>query len=117
AFAERDPVRRLELLQTAFLKANGSRYGANTFKKSLCNQIPDLLDRYEEAAQAIIATCDRLALYGMLEATRAALVIADWLIARYEWLKRARGFLDFNDLIVRTIRLLARPDAGPWVQF
>lgn len=117
AFAETDPVRRLEFLQTAFLKANGGRYGANTFKKSLCNQIPDLFDRYGEAAQAIIATCDRLALYRMLEATRAALVIADWLIARYEWLKRARGFLDFNDLIVRTIRLLARPDAGPWVQF
>ncbi|TJV51530.1 MAG: hypothetical protein E5X82_32120, partial [Mesorhizobium sp.] len=43
--------------------------------------------------------------------------IADWLIARYEHLKRARGFLDFNDLITRTVNLLARPDAGPWVQY
>ncbi|TIM69563.1 MAG: double-strand break repair helicase AddA, partial [Mesorhizobium sp.] len=35
----------------------------------------------------------------------------------YEHLKRARGFLDFNDLITRTVNLLARPDAGPWVQY
>ena len=28
-----------------------------------------------------------------------------------------RGFLDFNDLITRTVRLLSRPDAGPWVQY
>ncbi|TJW32623.1 MAG: double-strand break repair helicase AddA, partial [Mesorhizobium sp.] len=31
--------------------------------------------------------------------------------------KRRRGFLDFNDLITRTVSLLARPDAGPWVQY
>ncbi|TWG88949.1 DNA helicase/exodeoxyribonuclease V subunit A [Mesorhizobium sp. J18] len=117
AFAESDPIRRLEFLQAAFLKADGAPYGSSTFKKSLCDRIPDLLDRYEKAAQTIVSACDRLALFRMLEATRAALIIADWLIARYEWLKRARGFLDFNDLIVRTIRLLARPDAGPWVQF
>ena len=53
----------------------------------------------------------------MLEATRAALVIADLLIGRYERLKAARGFLDFNDLITRTVRLLARADVGPWVQY
>ena len=53
----------------------------------------------------------------MLENTRSALTIADWLIARYEQLKTARGFLDFNDLIARTVRLLSRQDAGPWVLY
>ena len=53
----------------------------------------------------------------MLEARRAALVVADWLIARYERMKAARGFLDFNDLITRTVRLLSRADVGPWVQY
>ena len=62
-------------------------------------------------------SCDRLALFRMLEGTRAALTIADWLIARYEQLKTGRGFLDFNDLITRTVRLLARQDAGAWVQY
>ena len=53
----------------------------------------------------------------MLEATSAALTAADWLIARYEHMKAARGFLDFNDLITRTVRLLSRADVGPWVQY
>ena len=66
---------------------------------------------------AITAAADRLALFRMLEATSAALIVADWLIARYERMKAARGFLDFNDLITRTVRLLARPDVGPWVQY
>ena len=59
----------------------------------------------------------RLALLRMLEGTKAALTIADWLIGRYEQLKSGRGLLDFNDLITRTVRLLARQDAGPWVQY
>ncbi|MBZ9676654.1 double-strand break repair helicase AddA [Mesorhizobium sp. ES1-1] len=118
AFAEDDPVRRLQLLSRAFLKTGGDAYDPGTaFKKALVSQLPDLADRYLTAAKAIIQTVDRLALFRMLEGTRAALTIADWLIARYEILKRSRGFLDFNDLITRTVSLLARPDAGPWVHY
>ncbi|AZN97447.1 double-strand break repair helicase AddA [Mesorhizobium sp. M9A.F.Ca.ET.002.03.1.2] len=118
AFAEDDPVRRLQLLAKAFLRADGEPYEpAKTFKKALLDRLPDLGERYLAAADAILEISDRLALFRMLEGTRAALTIADWLIARYEHLKRARGFLDFNDLITRTVNLLARPDAGPWVQY
>ncbi len=117
AFAEQDPIRRLNLLGQAFLKADGDPYGPGTFKKGLIDRLPDLLDRYDAAAKAVLDVSDRLALFRMLEGTRAALVVAEWLIARYETLKRGRGFLDFNDLIVKTAGLLARPDAGPWVQY
>ncbi|TGV54539.1 hypothetical protein EN803_39715, partial [Mesorhizobium sp. M2D.F.Ca.ET.160.01.1.1] len=74
-------------------------------------------ERYLATAKAILDVSDRLALFRMLEGTAAALTVAGWLIARYEQLKRGRGFLDFNDLITRTVNLLSRPDAGPWVQF
>ncbi|MER9179427.1 double-strand break repair helicase AddA [Mesorhizobium sp. M0767] len=118
AFAEEDPVRRLNLLSKAFLRADGEPYDpAKTFKRALLDRLPDLAERYLAAVDAILEISDRLALFRMLEGTRAALTIADWLIARYEQLKRARGFLDFNDLITRTVNLLARPDAGPWVQY
>ncbi|RWP34868.1 double-strand break repair helicase AddA [Mesorhizobium sp.] len=117
AFAENDPIRRLHLLAKAFLRADGEPYEPATFKKALLDRLPDLAERYLSAADAIVEISDRLALFRMLEGTRAALTIADWLIARYEHLKRARGFLDFNDLITRTVNLLARPDAGPWVQY
>ncbi|MER9295882.1 double-strand break repair helicase AddA [Mesorhizobium sp. M0621] len=118
AFAQGDPIRRLQLLARAFLKTDGDAYDpAKAFKKALVDRLPDLAERYLSATKAIIETVDRLALFRMLEGTVAALTIADWLIARYEVLKRSRGFLDFNDLITRTVNLLARPDAGPWVQY
>jgi ATP-dependent helicase/nuclease subunit A len=117
AFAESEPVHRLALLGKAFLTGKGEHYAASTFKKAMLQRLPDLPERYAAAADAIIATSDRLAQFRMLEATVAALDLADWLIARYERAKSARGMLDFNDLIVRTLRLLARPDAGPWVQY
>ncbi|TIS89459.1 double-strand break repair helicase AddA [Mesorhizobium sp.] len=118
AFAEDDPIRRLQLLAKAFLRADGASYDPpKAFKKALLDRLSDLPERYLAAADAILETSDRLALFRMLEGTGAALTIAGWLIARYEQLKRRRGFLDFNDLITRTVSLLARPDAGPWVQY
>jgi ATP-dependent helicase/nuclease subunit A len=118
AFREKDPVRRLKLLGQGLLKADGDPYDpAKTFTKALHNAIPDLGERYAAATRAVLRIGDRLALFRMLEGTRAALTIADWLIARYEQLKTGRGFLDFNDLITRTLRLLARADAGAWVQY
>jgi ATP-dependent helicase/nuclease subunit A len=118
AFAEVDPIRRLRLLAKAFLKADGDPYEPpKIFKKALVDRLPDLAERYLAAASAILEVTDRLALFRMLEGSAAALTVAGWLIARYEQLKRGRGFLDFNDLITRTVNLLSRPDAGPWVQF
>ena len=117
AYAEADPVKRLRLLAKAFLNGKGEFHTPATFKKALLQRLPDLPDCYAQAASAISAAADRLALFQMLEGTRAALTIADWLIARYEQLKSGRGFLDFNDLITRTVRLLSRQDAGAWVQY
>ncbi|MGF7007723.1 double-strand break repair helicase AddA [Aminobacter sp. BE322] len=117
AYAETDPIKRLGLLADAFLKADGDPYTQSAFKKALLDRLPDLPERYQSTSEAIMRVSDRLAHFRMLEATRAALTIADWLIARYERLKTGRGFLDFNDLITRTVNLLARPDAGPWVQY
>lgn len=118
AFGETEPLVRLALLREAFLNSKGEPYKADwLFGKKLLGRMPDVAERYLEAAQAIIDVAEPLALFRMLEGTRAALTIAEWLIDRYEQLKTGRGFLDFNDLITRTVRLLSRPDAGPWVQY
>lgn len=117
AFAEAEPKRRLSLLVEGFLTAEGEPYSPKFFKQALRNRVPNLMERYAAATAAIQAAADRLALYRMLEATSAALTVADWLIARYERMKAGRGFLDFNDLITRTVKLLSRRDVGPWVQY
>lgn len=117
-FAQHDPEARLADLVRGLLKSDGDPYDpAKAFKRAMHDRMPDLADRYLAAAAALIAANDRLALFRMIEGTQAALIVADRLIGRYEQLKAGRGFLDFNDLITRTVRLLARPDAGPWVQF
>ncbi|TGV66291.1 hypothetical protein EN801_044750, partial [Mesorhizobium sp. M00.F.Ca.ET.158.01.1.1] len=47
AFAEGDPVRRLQLLARAFLKTDGDPYDpAKAFKKALADRLPDLAERY-----------------------------------------------------------------------
>jgi ATP-dependent helicase/nuclease subunit A len=116
--AEADPERRLVLLSSGFLKKDGEPYAPGwVFGKALLARLPDLPDRYAEACGVLAQANERLALLRMLENTKAALTVADWLVGRYEQLKAGRGFLDFNDLITRTVRLLARQDAGPWVLY
>lgn len=117
AFGNDDPLIRLRLMADGFLTDKREPYGETTFKKGLREALPGIMERYEAAAQHLIEALDRSSLLAMLEATRSAMTIADWLIARYERLKSARGFLDFNDLIQRTVNLLSRPDAGLWVQY
>ncbi|WP_187969665.1 double-strand break repair helicase AddA [Aquibium microcysteis] len=116
-----DPAAALIAARDLFLKKGKPDWEPKTVKqvlsKGVAEHFPAFADEHARACTALIDACDRLAAFRMLKATRAALTIADWLIARYERLKSARGFLDFNDLITRTVRLLSRADVGPWIQY
>jgi ATP-dependent helicase/nuclease subunit A len=118
ALAAADPEVGFELLCGAMLSGKGEMFSPVTVApKKLAALLPDLYDRYGEACAHLLAVRDRLDLYLTLEATGDALSLADWLIGRYERLKAGRGFLDFNDLITRTARLLSRTDASAWVLY
>ena len=47
----------------------------------------------------------------------AALVVADAVREVYASAKRARGVLDYDDLIAETLQLLERRDAAAWVLY
>ncbi|MGN6771807.1 MAG: double-strand break repair helicase AddA [Rhizobiaceae bacterium] len=119
--AEADPQTRLGKLCRYFLTKDGPglkpKSVRNIMAKGVAEHFPGFEDEFARFAGELLELSDRVALLGMLEATRAALVIADLLLGRYERLKAGRGFLDFNDLIRRTAHLLARSDVGPWVQY
>ncbi len=119
--AERDPVAALLSARDLFLKKGKPDWEPKSVKpvlsQGVAEHFPTFAEEHARTCAALIEACDRLAAFRMLNATRAALTIADWLIARYERLKGARGFLDFNDLITRTVRLLSRADVGPWIQY
>ncbi|MCO6386908.1 double-strand break repair helicase AddA [Aliihoeflea sp. 40Bstr573] len=111
----------LQALRQTFLTKKGPVYEPRAIKPILAKGVAEHFAGFEEEfarmAAAVQGALDRAALLAMLKASRSALIVADWLIARYERLKSARGFLDFNDLIRRTASLLARQDAGAWVHY
>ncbi len=118
ACSEIEADKRLDHLKRAFLTEGGAaRKPEPIASKGVGEHFPDFAAEFMRVAEGILALTDRLALLHMLKGTQAALHLADRLLHRYEKAKSGRGFLDFNDLITRTARLLARPDAGPWVQY
>ncbi len=121
AIAERDPRQQFEMLCGLFLtlkdKAWAPRSASRIASRGVAEHFPGLEEEFQRCASALQAARDRLALLEMVEATAAALVLAERLIASYERQKRARGYLDFADLIVRTVALLSMPEAGSWVQY
>ncbi|WP_455481999.1 double-strand break repair helicase AddA [Bartonella sp. B35(2025)] len=67
------------------------------------NQLSILLDKYQ---------CTRIVKLNMV-----AFRICAIYLKIYEDLKKVNGFLDFNDLIERTLHLLQRQGASQWVQY
>jgi len=53
----------------------------------------------------------------VVEATCALSRLGDALIEAYDERKRARGALDYEDLVVKALDLLRRPNVAPWVLF
>ena len=120
---EPDPIKRLDAVCSAiFTKDKKKNFvarkpGGHRFKAALVKLMPDINERYDAAVAHIQPIFERSQNFQTLEATRSALILASRLLRRYEQLKRARGYLDFDDVIARTARLLGRPDVGPWVQY
>ncbi|KQT83978.1 double-strand break repair helicase AddA [Aurantimonas sp. Leaf443] len=109
---------RYRALRTLCLTQKGSPYKLSSLAtKAVAAGMPDLADRLEVAVAALAAAEAALSAIGLFRATRAALVVADELERDYADLKRQRGMLDFEDLIVRTADLLSRASASAWVHY
>ncbi|WP_020175127.1 double-strand break repair helicase AddA [Methyloferula stellata] len=77
---------------------------------------PDLLAELQSEQRRLETLRDKGKAVAIVERTNALLAIAREVFARYEHFKGARGLLDFNDLIEKTLALLARSDAR-WVLY
>ncbi len=84
---------------------------------SLFKQIPDLREEFENEKDCMIAADDHCKNWKMLNASRGLFIIANEVVQSYAGAKRARGLLDFDDLINRSADLLARSDVRQWVQY
>jgi len=85
--------------------------------KGLTDARPDLAALLERLQSDLLA-CEqqRKASHAAMLA-EAALVVVDAVRAEYGVAKRARGMLDYEDLITTTRNLLERSDAAAWVLF
>ncbi|MGL4489880.1 MAG: double-strand break repair helicase AddA [Rhizobiaceae bacterium] len=109
ALNEQRPIERFEILAPLFLTKDGSARSPKNYQKTVPN--------FEAAAQEILEIKDRLARSAMVETSKAAHILLSRLMSIHTAMKREGGFLDYEDLIEATQRLLQRDYAAAWVQY
>ncbi|UJW75486.1 double-strand break repair helicase AddA [Rhizobium sp. SL42] len=115
---ERDPLERAKLLDGAFLtQAEAPKADSSLIAAAMTKAAPELRDAVIAAREHVVGKRDRLRIFRMYEATKAALTLAVRLDEDYEDLKKRRSQLDFEDLIARSAELLMRADVGAWVHY
>ena len=87
---------------------------SNLMTKKLATAHPDVAARLEREQGRLAELRGKLKTAETIERTNALVVIADEIIACYDRAKAARGLLDFDDLIDKTLTLLERSDTG-WI--
>lgn len=109
---------REAVLRAAFLKSTGEpKSGGYVGSAGVKKLLPEFEEAFDSAASRVEMGLDRLKELRLVRLNLAALTLIDDLLQRYHDLKRKRGLLDFEDLITRTVSLLARDGAGQWVQY
>ncbi|PRD44501.1 double-strand break repair helicase AddA [Phyllobacterium phragmitis] len=111
-------IDREEILRLAFLKSTGEpKAGSYVASKPVTAILPDFEEIFDRVAARVHEALDRLKQLRLIRLNLSAFVLIDDLLTRYQAMKRSRGLLDFDDLITRTVSLLAREGAGHWVQY
>lgn len=78
---------------------------------------PWIAEAIEAEASRVLALLGKRASLDMAESTEALVALAARIIAEYERLKRLYGRYDFEDLILRTRRLLVEQLSSAWVLY
>lgn len=110
--------RRFESLCLVVLNKGGTRNRRKGRPTQAVVEIyPDAFERMQALAERLTVLNEQLTLHQQITLTRSALIIAEAMLTRFRLLKRQRGLLDFDDLIMRTRDLLTRSDARAWVLY
>ena len=85
--------------------------------KALYDAIPGSEELLQEEKECFRQALNHYSNWKMVKGSIALFKLANAVIQKYGALKRARGFLDFDDLVNRSADLLARSDVRHWVQY
>ncbi|WP_153770434.1 double-strand break repair helicase AddA [Labrenzia sp. CE80] len=116
AWSMRDAVAFKDAWLPVFLTAKLEARKSLATKK-IAEAFPIVVEQLEAEQARLLALLEQRASFVTFEGTRALLRLAYAVIERYEKAKARKGFLDFEDLVVRTANLLSRSDAAQWVQY
>ena len=109
---------RIDAYLYFWTKSDGDlRVAKSLVTSAVKNDWPGLAEMLEAERDRLGLVLERLRAAECYDATAAILRLADRAIADYERLKTARGALDFEDLVVKTVALLARSEASRWVHY
>ena len=85
--------------------------------KKVAANFPAMVEALAAEQARLLLLLDERRKIATFEGTSSLLRLADAVIRHYERAKTARGFLDFEDLVVKTATLLQKSDAAQWVQY
>ncbi len=115
AAAEREAA--IDLYLSVFFTNEGSLRAESQFgSAALRAEHPVLFQRLFDERDRLPKLLEKRRAATALDRTHALYVIARAMIERYEEMKRARGVLDYDDLIGRTVDLLTNETAA-WVHY
>ncbi|HEY1630925.1 MAG TPA: double-strand break repair helicase AddA [Rhizomicrobium sp.] len=105
-----------DLFRDAFLTGKGELY-KSLATKGLSDAEPALAQSLQDIAAAFLAAEERWRAAHAASLAEAALTLATAARDEYAALKRARGSLDYDDLIAGSLALLDRSEASAWVLY
>ncbi len=120
AFAKARAATAPEMRAQAFFEAFLTQ--AKTPRKSLLTRpvkeaFPELAAQVDEAQARFVELANEQAALHIASSTGALLNLGDKIIGEYEARKAARAALDYDDLIVKSVRLLQSSHAAQWVLY
>jgi len=114
------PAKRLaefEAYELAFLTKDKGEPRKNLSTKSVQQSNPACEPALQTEAQRLFLLRDRIRAVKCASLTRDLMVVGGAILDEYQRLKDARGLLDFNDLILTTLKLLRQPAIAPWILY
>lgn len=111
-----DGAGALAAYATALLNKDGS-IPKRAATKDIVEAAPDLVDELTDLRERVFDAQDRLKLVRVADRSAALHRFADAFLTRFAAAKAARGWLDFDDLILKTRDLLATPGLADWVLY
>lgn len=114
-----DPAKTIKTWLAIFATTSGDpRKPARFVTKAVKEVQPHLFEQVEQVLETgFYEVRNRLNALQTLANSAALFTFTDAIIAAYLRAKNNRGLLDYDDLIVKTERLLSRSDAALWVQY